>query len=429
MAKRLQGDGSIKQAKDAQGKPIPNRWRICVSAGTDSKGKRVRIQRTVSGTKAEAKRKRDEIRQQYENGLSLDADRVTLSEFLDVWAETRKTSGRANEETVKTYRARLKAIEPYIGKKKLGKITAVEIERAYSQLKAKGTLSGTSLNKLHTLLKSVFKKAMDYDLILRNPCDKVDAPRIDKPKRKALTAEEGGKLLFALDQEEAEIYEEMDEKEARQLAAGNYFGRSSLKGLGNLSCTIGTRIALATGMRRGECFGLMWGNIDLKKATVHVTQNLTSYDEVKDPKTPTSIRTISIDAGTVAHLALWKQVQAQELLKLGIKQGDETPVCCSEKGGYMNLPNFERWWREFRTKAGFEGLRFHELRHTQASQLLANGVDLKTVQDRMGHANGAITLNWYAHSMPGNDAKAAQLVGEIFKPIPNKARVIELATA
>ena len=80
----------------------------------------------------------------------------------------------------------------------------------------------------------------------------------------------------------------------------------------------------------------------------------------------------------------------------------------------MNLSNFERWWREFRTNAGFEGLRFHELRHTQATQLLANGVDLKTAQDRMGHANGAITLNWYAHAVPENDAKAAQLVGDLF---------------
>lgn len=54
------------------------------------------------------------------------------------------------------------------------------------------------------------------------------------------------------------------------------------------------------------------------------------------------------------------------------------------------------------------------MRHTQATQLLANGVDLKTVQDRMGHANGAITLNWYAHAIPENDQKAAQLVGDLF---------------
>ena len=429
MAKKQQGDGSIVQVKDKNGKPIPNRWRIVVSCGSDSKGNRVRVQRTVDGTKSEAKRVRDQIKMDFEQGLSLDADRVTLSEFLDVWTETRKTAGRANEETIKTYRARLRSIEPFLGKKKLNKITAVEIERAYAQLKAKGKLSGTSLNKLHMLLKSVFKKACDYDLILRNPCDKVESPSVDKPKRSALTAEEGGKLLYALDVEEEQIYIEMAEKEKRQLAAGNYFGRSSLKGLGNLSCTMGVRLALATGMRRGECFGLVWCNVDLKKATIHVTQNLTSYDEVKEPKTQSSIRKISIDPNTVAHLKMWKDVQKSELIKLGIKQNDETPVCCNEKGGFMNLSNFERWWRGFRKEAGFEGLRFHELRHTQATQLLANGVDLKTVQDRMGHANGAITLNWYAHAVPENDEKAAQLVGEIFKPMPNKARVVDLKTA
>ena len=95
----------------------------------------------------------------------------------------------------------------------------------------------------------------------------------------------------------------------------------------------------------------------------------------------------------------------------------------------MNLSNFERFWRKFKQDKGFVGLRFHELRHTQATQLLANGVDVKTVQTRMGHANGAITLNWYAHAVPENDEKAAQLVGEIFKPTPNKARVVDLKTA
>ncbi|MBQ9001474.1 MAG: tyrosine-type recombinase/integrase, partial [Eggerthellaceae bacterium] len=91
-----------------------------------------------------------------------------------------------------------------------------------------------------------------------------------------------------------------------------------------------------------------------------------------------------------------------------------TPVCCNEREEWVNLANFERWWRTFRTQAGFPELRFHELRHSQATLLLANGTDLKTVQDRMGYANGAITLNWYAHSVPENDAKAAQRVGDLY---------------
>lgn len=79
----------------------------------------------------------------------------------------------------------------------------------------------------------------------------------------------------------------------------------------------------------------------------------------------------------------------------------------------MNLSNFERFWRKFKQDKGFVGLRFHELRHTQATQLLANGVDVKTVQTRMGHAIASITLNQYAHAVPENDLRAADLLGPI----------------
>lgn len=148
--------------------------------------------------------------------------------------------------------------------------------------------------------------------------------------------------------------------------------------------------------------------------TITVTQTLAKEGEVKDPKTHSGKRTISIDEKTVAHLKAWRKRQREELAKLCMEPGGTTPVCCNERGEWVNLANFERWWRGFRTQAGFPELRFHELRHSQATLLLANGTDLKTVQDRMGHANGAITLNWYAHSVPENDAKAAQLVGDLY---------------
>ncbi|MBQ9059215.1 MAG: site-specific integrase [Atopobiaceae bacterium] len=425
------GDGSIYQAKDKNGKPIPNCWRISVSFGS-SGCDRQRVQCTVHGTKAEAKKKRDEIRRQHEEGLAIDAGKVTVSEFIETWLEARQTTGKVSESTIKNYRARLKTIEPYIGKKKLNKVTAAEIERAYAQLKAKKKLSGTTLNKLHILLKSVFEKACDYDLILRNPCNKVESPSVDKPDRKPLTQEEGATLLHKLDMEEARIIREMDEKEERQVKKGNQFGRSSIRGLANLGFTIGTRIALATGLRRGEVFGLTWKNVNLRQNTITVAQTLTKEGDIKDPKTGAGRRTISIDENTAAHLKMWRKRQREELAKLTIKLGDATPVCCSERGEWVNLANFERWWRSFREEAGFDGLRFHELRHSQATLLLANGTDLKTVQDRMGHANGAITLNWYAHAIPENDQKAAQLVGNLFGTPPKRtqrgqSKIINLA--
>ena len=74
-------------------------------------------------------------------------------------------------------------------------------------------------------------------------------------------------------------------------------------------------------------------------------------------------------------------------------------------------------------------MKYHELRHTQATQLLANGVDVKTVQSRLGHSDASLTLNQYAHAIPDNDEKAAQLVGELFARRQNSTPIIEVKTA
>lgn len=96
-----------------------------------------------------------------------------------------------------------------------------------------------------------------------------------------------------------------------------------------------------------------------------------------------------------------------------VEQADETPVCCSDTGGLYRIDNFEHWWSTWRDEHGFPGLKFHELRHTQATMLLGAGVDVKTVQTRLGHASPSITLGWYAHAIPENDHEAAQKLGAL----------------
>lgn len=88
----------------------------------------------------------------------------------------------------------------------------------------------------------------------------------------------------------------------------------------------------------------------------------------------------------------WKERQAAELAKIGVEQTGKTPACCSDTGSWYRIDTFDNWWQAWRKEHGFDGLKFHELRHTQATQLLTNGVDVKTVQTRLGHANASITL-------------------------------------
>ena len=138
---------------------------------------------------------------------------------------------------------------------------------------------------------------------------------------------------------------------------------------------------------------------------------------------------MAVDAVTMAHLKAWKALQAEALDTLCIDVGEASPVLCSATGGFLGTANFERWWRSFRTGAGFPDLRYHELRHTQATQLLAQGVDVKTVQARLGHSDASLTLNWYAHAVPENDRAAADRLGELFREEPKPCRIVELKSA
>ena len=107
--------------------------------------------------------------------------------------------------------------------------------------------------------------------------------------------------------------------------------------------------------------------------------------------------------------------QAAHLSQLEIKQGDRTPVCCTDVGGLYDPTNFERWWSAFRKAHGFPTLKFHELRHTQATQLLANGVDVKTVQARLGHSDPGLTLRQYTRALSKNDEAASALFDELLE--------------
>lgn len=407
------GDGSITQRGRGS-------WRVRISAGFEpTTGKRRYVTATVRGTKADARRERDRLRAEVEGGLKVDARNVTLSEFIPIWADAKRTSGKIMEETLKGYLSVLKHAEELLGGVPLRKIDAPMVEAVCADVRAKG-LSGTTSHNVHMLLKSVFNKACDYGYATRNPCNKVDSPKANEPDRRSLTPQEASRLLDRLDESEEKAYRELADKERRMLDRGKAFGRSYVKGVSSVSQTMAVRIGLATGARLSEVLALQWRCVDLESGQVSICRALKKDGALKEPKTAAGTRTASVDRKTVGHLARWKARQAAELAKFGIRQTPETPVCCSTTGGFINISNFERWWRSFRDGNGFEGLRFHELRHTQATLLLGSGVDVKTVQARLGHADASITLNWYAHAMPGNDRQAADLLAAIMEH-PEKA--------
>lgn len=428
------GDGSItERLNPATGKSYtPRKWRVVVSFGTNpATGKLLQVVRHVTGTKADARKVRDEIRKERETGIRPDTYRTTFKEFSDGWRQLRRDRGEVSARTLEDDEFALRGLNERLGAFALRDITPAVVEKTLAAIKrggkgrSGGGLSGTTMHRYYVKLNQVMQHAVDNDLIARNPCDRVKAPRPNKPKRRALSAGELARLDRELAAWEAEERSRVAEKEGRR-GGGE---RSAVRGLGALGKAQAVRIGKATGARVGEVLALRWRNVSLSKGSIFITESITNKGAIKAPKTDAGTRTVALDADTVAHLVRWRGEQAALLFSMGCKQTPDTPVCCSDVGGYIGVGNFETWFARFRKRAGFEGLRFHELRHTQATLLLANGVDVKTVQTRLGHSSASVTLDWYAKALPENDRKAADLMGSLASKRPFTPAVVTSKTA
>lgn len=424
MAKR--GDGSITELLNAKGKSYsPKHWRVCVSLGVDPiSGKRRKAQRNVVGSLADARKVRDDLRREHEDGLHADSASITFGEFVKTWQSGRKVS----RTTAKKDMCTVKLLNGYLGKLRLRDITPQVVSSLYAKIiddkAAQGRSFGsTSLHHVHVLLKQIMQQAVMFDLLLRNPVDRVQAPKVDKPNRATLSIEEANVFLSRLNEAEYAAYRAFLEKEQRQHERGNADSRACVRGLNSLSYLLALRLILASGARRGEAFAATWDALDLERRVFVVSASLTPDGERKPPKSKAGYRTIPLDDATVEHLAEWKKFQLSALDMLGIAQDDSTPMFCSEIGGFVGLHNFERWWRRFRNDIGFPRLKVHELRHTFASLLVASGLDLKSTQTILGHSSASLTLDWYSHCLPENDRRAANIMGELLSPANETAEI------
>lgn len=163
-------------------------------------------------------------------------------------------------------------------------------------------------------------------------------------------------------------------------------------------------LALATGARYGELTALKWASLDLKKSIIHISENLGYITgkglTISSTKTEGSTRSISVDTKVLKEL--------QEI------KGDSPFVFTNSAGNLLFAANVNRTFREIVKKVpNIPQIRFHDLRHTHATLLIAQGVDIKTVSERLGHKNIQLTLDLYAHVLPKNDEKAALLMGNI----------------
>jgi integrase len=166
-------------------------------------------------------------------------------------------------------------------------------------------------------------------------------------------------------------------------------------------------LAAHTGMRRGEIAGLKWLDLDTRANRLSIRRTLQCVGGTATefgPKTRTSRRTVELDAATVALLQRWRQKLDTDALPAGIDDW----MFCNTAGRYLNPQSISQLFDRIIARTDIPRVRFHDLRHTHASLLIADGEDVKVVSERLGHAHPSFTIHTYQHLVPGMSAAAAE---------------------
>ncbi len=361
-------------------------WRLVFDLERGLDGKRRQKVVSFKGPKRDAEAELSRILAEIKNGGFVDLGNVTVAEYLGRWIEHVAT--RTSDKTQERYEEIVRlALVPYLGRIKLSKLRPIDIQGFYTEalksgrIKREGGLSARTVLHYHRILSQSLKQAVKWQLLTRNPADAVDPP---KPERQE---------MIALDEDQTAI---LIEKTM------------------NSSLYMPVLLALTTGMRRGEVLALRWCDVDLNRATLSVTQTLEKTRKgglrFKQPKTQKSRRSISLPSIMVDALKKHRVEQAELYLKIG--QGwDEVGLVCTKLAGEPIDPNtLTGGFANLVRKTNIPKVRFHDLRHTHATQLLREGIHPKVAQERLGHTSISVTLDLYSHVMPGMQEDAASKV-------------------
>jgi integrase len=345
------------------------RWVASISIGP--RGKQRRITR-YAGTRKEAGAELDELRKLVPTPGGA---RTTVGAYLRSWLDV---VGRRSlkASTWRTYDAALRHhIEPAIGHIALGRLTAEHVDMLIGTL----DLAPKGQRNVLGFLSRVLEVAVARGYLARNVARLVQPPRLVHDEPDALTIDQAKAIVAAVKD---------DRLEALWL------------------------LALSTGLRQAELLGLRWQDIDLDAATLRVAFALARVDGryvLDEPKTPRSRRTVGLPAFAVTALREHRTRQRAERIAAGVPT-IEGLVFVSPEGRPLNGGWVSHRWPKLAEKAGVD-VTMHQLRHGQASLLVALGVHPRVIGARLGHATALVT-DRYSHVAEASDGDAAALLDE-----------------
>jgi integrase len=298
--------------------------------------------------------------------------KITVSEWLPTWQASRvhlRPSTRALSESLLRNH-----VLPYFGDRRLGSVTPSDVQGFVAHLEEKG-LAASTVRQCYLLVAGLFSSALDSDIIVRSPCRRINLPGDSKTEMRFLTAEEVNDLANVID----EPYRAL------------------------------VLTAAYAGCRFGELAGLKTHRLDLLRRTLSIAEALSEvrgHVRLAPPKTSAARRQLALPkflADELAdHLAEWPPAA-------------NGFVFTAPQGGPLLRRNFRRraWLPAVRASVG-EPMRFHDLRHTHAAMLIAQGEHPKVIQNRLGHSSIKVTLDTYGHLFEGLDEAAAERLDAVF---------------
>jgi integrase len=375
MARRAKGEGGIGKHKDG-------RYYAVFELPREADGKR-RRKWVFGATKQEVRQALAALRRQHEHGADVAAKPETVAVFLRRWLDE-VVAERCRPRTLTSYRCEVETrIIPHVGSVELGKLTPREVQTMVTALsrtrrrpkhnehvegKKLPLLSPRQVEYARAVLQRALNRALQWRLISYNPAALVDGPP-QNPKPIVVLDEAQARVLLAV-------------LRGHRLEVVFY-------------------VLLALGLRRGEACGLRWCDVDLVAGCLRVAQQ---YQRIggklvaSPPKSKRGARPIALSSQLVALLRLHRARQDDERRERGPEWHEHGLVFPSNRGTPMEPNNLSRLLSNALEEAGLPHLGIHALRHSAATFLLAEGMDIRTVADVLGHASPAFTLATYVHS-------------------------------
>ena len=391
--------GSIEKRGDS--------YRLVCVVGYNLQGRPIKKSKTVHCSKKEAKIELAKFVADVQKGMYVEGKSLKFTDFVEIW----KRDYGSKELAPSTYKRYLGILEsriiPYFGHFRVDKIKPTDIMQFYDLLsrdtqivrrknnngkKTGKPLSPKTIVEHHRLLHAMLQKAVYWQMIVSNPAERVQAPKTKKPKRKYYDDEQSKALISGL----MELTEEQ------------------------FKYKVAIILTIFTGVRLGELMGLEWDDINFREGIVSINRSSQYLADkgvfTKVPKTESSIRDVAIPDFVVSLLEEYKYWYDEQKYQYGELWYDSNRLFVQADGKPMHPSTISKWFEKFVAQIGLPVINFHGLRHTNATLLIAQNIDVSVVAARLGHAQITTTLNFYVHPIISHNKTAGFALENLLLP-------------